>query len=90
MIFEKLSETASKPFVTVRKLSKLTLMAPPPTQRLLVAPANQSFFTKEQVHRAVLCRQLHEFLGHPNDEALKTVLNPHAVVLRILRIMWRR
>jgi hypothetical protein len=37
------------------------LMAPPPTQRLLVAPANPSFFTKEQVHR--------------NDEALKTVLN---------------
>jgi hypothetical protein len=51
------------------------LMAPPPTRRLLVAPANPSFFTKEQVHRAVLCRQLHEFLGHPNDDALKTVLN---------------
>jgi hypothetical protein len=30
------------------------LMAPPPTRRLLVAPANSSFFTKEQVHRAVL------------------------------------
>jgi hypothetical protein len=51
------------------------LMAPPPTRYLLVAPANPSFFTKEQVHRAVLCRQLHEFLGHPNDEALKIVLN---------------
>jgi hypothetical protein len=60
------------------------LMAPPPTQRLLVAP------TKEQ---------LHEFLGHPNDEALKTVLNQgtfaqysplvSADVDLILRIMWR-
>jgi hypothetical protein len=29
---------------------------------------------KEQVHRAVLCRQFHEFPGHPNEEALKTVL----------------
>ena len=53
------------------------LMAPPPspTRRLLVAPVNPSFFIKEQVHRAVLCRQFHEFLCHPNDEALKTVLN---------------
>ena len=53
------------------------LMAPPPTltRRLLVVPAKLSFFTKEQVHRAVLCRHFHESLGHPNDDALKTVLN---------------
>jgi len=32
--------------------------------KVWTCPANLSFFTKEQVYQAVLCRQFHEFLDH--------------------------
>lgn len=54
------------------------LMEPSSNKRIalpFLAPTDPIFFTKEEIKRAVLTRQLHDFLGHPNDEALKLVLD---------------
>ena len=38
-------------------------------------PLDSRHFTKEEVKRATLARQLHHFLGHPNDQFLKSTLD---------------
>jgi len=38
-------------------------------------PLDGRHFTKEEVKRATLARQLHHFLGHPNDRFLKSTLD---------------
>ena len=38
-------------------------------------PLDGRHFTKEEVKRATLARQLHHFLGHPNDQFLKSTLD---------------
>ena len=38
-------------------------------------PLDVRHFTKEEVKCATLARQLHHFLGHPNDQFLKSTLD---------------
>ena len=38
-------------------------------------PRDDRHFTKEEVKRATLARELHHFLGHPHDRALKLTLD---------------
>ena len=45
----------------------------------LQIPINPIHFTKEMILRATLTRQLHEFLCHPSDDALKLILNQRLV-----------
>ena len=46
-----------------------------PTVLPFSIPREDRHFTKEEVKRATQARQLHHFLCHPNDEALKSTLD---------------
>jgi len=54
----------------IRKISQETAVLLPFHQ-----PLNPVHFTKEMILRATQARQLHEFLCHPNDTALKSALD---------------
>ena len=48
---------------------------PPLVGLPLQLPINPIHFTKEMISRATQARQMHEFLCHPHDSALKSILN---------------
>ena len=48
---------------------------PAPTVLPFSIPHERRHFTKEEVKRATQARELHHFLSHPNDQALKSTLD---------------
>ncbi len=52
-------------------------------------PLDGRHFTKEEVKRATLARQLHHFLGHPNDQFLKSTLDRGLFSHHMTSIWWQ-
>ena len=59
----------------IRTFSPPTAVSTGPTAFPFNVPLDGRHFTKEEVKRATLARQLHHFLGHPNDQFLKSTLD---------------